>query len=191
MFPAVTVVPLGVAAMEKSAKNNVKATDAVCALLVPVTVKFKGFAEVADSPVTVRTVDDPADIEVVPKLHVTPLLQLSRIEFCRRVLGPVAEIVNCACWLPTRSTLERLLEERENTEVPVPASASPVDPFTALESTVTLPDSLPDPVGLKFTETVQLCPTFKVAGTVGKLGPQLLVSPKLALEARMLVMVTA
>lgn len=45
------MVPLGVAAMEKSEKNNVKATDAVWLLLVPVTVKFKGFAEVCDNPV--------------------------------------------------------------------------------------------------------------------------------------------
>ena len=179
MFPAVTVVPLGVAAMEKSEKNNVKATDAVWLLLVPVTVKFKGFAEVCDNPVTVRTVDEPAESEVLAKLHVTPLLQLRLIEFCRRVLGPVAEIVNSACWVPTRSTLDRLLEEREKLAVPVPVSTSPLAPLTALEVTSTLPDSIPDPVGVKFTEIVQLCPTFKVAGTVGKLGPQLLVSAKL------------
>ena len=74
-------------------------------------------------------------------------------------------------------TLDRVLDESEKTGLPVPESASAVVPFTALDWTVTAPVTFPDAEGEKFTEIVQLWPTFNVAGTVGKFGPQLLVSP--------------
>lgn len=63
-------------------------------LLVPVTVKFKGFAELAERPVTVTVLDPPAEIEEELKEQVAPLLQDRMMEFCRSVLGPEAEIVN-------------------------------------------------------------------------------------------------
>jgi hypothetical protein len=89
------------------------------------------------------------------------------------------------------TTLDRVLEESEKTELPVPDRASPVDAFTAFDATLRLALTVPEAVGVKFTETVQLWPTFNVAGTVGKLIPQLLVCPKLLERVAMLVIVTA
>ena len=62
--------------------------------------------------------------------------------------------------------------------------------FVAFDETWTLPVVLPVLVGVKLTEMVHAWPTFNDAGTVGKLVPQLLVSPKPP-PVVMLVMVTA
>ena len=53
------MVPEGVEVMEKSAKNTDKEIVEVCTLLVPVTVKFRGFAVLAERPVTVSALDCP------------------------------------------------------------------------------------------------------------------------------------
>jgi hypothetical protein len=138
----------------------------------------------------VSEVDPPAEIEDELKLHVAPLLQDSTMEFGRSVLGPRAEMVNPAVVEPIGTILDRVLEESENTGLPVPDSTRVVFPFTAFETTATLPVEFPEPVGVKLTATVQLWPTFKVAGTVGKLIPQLSVSEKGGVTV-MLVIVTA
>ena len=46
--------------------------DAVCPVLVPVTVKFKGFAVVGVRPVTVTLLDPPTPIEAGLKVQVAP-----------------------------------------------------------------------------------------------------------------------
>ena len=73
MFPASTVVPEGVAESEKSAKKTENVTVAVCPPPVPETVMFKGFAVVAERPVTVSVLDPPTVIEAGLKVHVAPL----------------------------------------------------------------------------------------------------------------------
>jgi len=189
-FPAVTVVPEGVAVREKSAKK----TDNETALLpppvlVPVTVKFRGFAVFELRLVRVRVLDPPAEIPCGLNVHVTPEPQ-DKLMAPWNVLGPEAVMVKVAFGEPMRTTLDRALEESEKRGLPVPVTLSPVAVFTAFEVTVMVPVTLPVLLGVKLTPTVQLWPTFKVAGMVGKLGPQLLVSAKPAVAA-MLVMVTA
>ena len=191
VFPDLTVVPEGVAVIEKSAKKMVNATFAVWLLAVPVTVKLKGFAEPADRPVTVAMLDPPGEIEGELNVHTTLVLHLRIMEFGLIVLGPEAVMVNCAVWVPTVSTCDRVLEDKEKTELPVPESARAVFPFTASDATFTLAVTIPDALGVKFTATEQLCPAFRVAGVVGKLIPQLLVCAKLLETTEMLVMVTA
>ena len=155
--------------------------------MVPVTVKFKGFAEVDERPETVRVLDPPAEIEAGLKVHVAPLLQDSAM-LLSNVLGPEAEMVKVAVVEPMRITLERALEESVNSGLPVPASCS-VAPFTAFDEIRTLPLILPVVVGVKLTAMVQVWPTFNDAGTVGRSVPQLLDCPKPP-AAAMLVMVT-
>ena len=191
LFPDVTVVPEGVAVNAKSAKKTVNATFAAWLLLVPVTVKLRGFAELAERPVTVTMLDPPGEIEPELKAHVTLVLHFRTMEFCLSVLGPEAVMVNCAVWVPTVSTCDRVLEEREKTEFPVPDTARFVDMFTASEATFTLALTFPVALGVKFTETEQLWSTFSVAGVMGKLIPQLLVCAKEVESIEMLVMVTA
>jgi hypothetical protein len=154
----------------------------------PVTVKFKGLAELEDRPVTVRVLDPPAGIEDGLKVHVAALLQDNPI-YPRNVLGPAAEIEKLAVVEPITNTLDRWLEERVKTGLPVPAKLIKGLWFAAFDAIVTLPLIFPELVGVKLTAMVQDWPTFKDAGTVGKFVPQLLVSPKLS-EAVMLVMVT-
>lgn len=188
MFPARTVVPEGVADSEKSAKKMEKVTAAVCPPPVPATVMFRGFAVVAERFVTVRVLEPPTGIELGLKVHDAPVLQDKAMEDTK-VLGPAAETVKVAEGVPMRRTLERALVESEKTGLPVPVSWS--DPvLTALESTLTMPVALPVDVGVKLTEMVQVWPTFNVAGTVGRLVPQLFVASN-APVAPMLVMVTA
>jgi len=189
-LPAVTVVPEGLAASEKSAKNKVRATEAEpCAPALPVTVKFMGFAEVALRPVTVSSLEAPGAMEDGLKEQVAPVLQL-RPMFPVKVLGADAEIVKLAVFVPIRMTFDRALDESEKIGLPVPVRDSPVEASTALEATAILPVTLPVEVGLKLTETVQDWPTLRVAGTVGKLMPQLLVWAK-PLPAVIFVIVTA
>lgn len=188
MFPAVTVVPEGVAASEKSAKNNVNASVADCWPLLPVIEKFNGFAVVDLRPVIVRVLDCPPDTEEGLKLHVAPLLQDSAMGD-RNVLGATTDTVNEAAWDPMSSTFDRALEESEKTGVPVPTKLSEVAPVTAFEVISTVPVVLPVEVGEKLTAMVQAWPTFNTAGVVGKF-PHVLVWPNPPPE-RMLVMVTA
>ena len=63
-------------------------------LPVPATVKLKGFAELADRPVTVTTLDSPAEIEEELKVHTTLVLHFKMMEFGLTVLGPEAVTVN-------------------------------------------------------------------------------------------------
>ena len=189
LFPAVTVAPEGIAVSEKSAKKTANETEAVCPPLVPVTVRFKGFAVVDERPVTVSVLDCPAKTEVGLKLQVAPLLQDSAM-VPRNVLGAAAEIVNVAVVEPMRVTFDRALEDSVKTGVPVPVNISDEDVVTAFDATCTLPLTLPEEVGVELTEMVQAWPTFNDAGTVGKFVPQLLVCSKPA-EVVMLVMVTA
>ena len=74
---------------------------------------------VAVRPVTVSVLDPPAEIEAGLKLHVAPLLQDNAMD-ARKVLGPEAEMVKVAVVEPMRTTLDRALEESENTGIPVP-----------------------------------------------------------------------
>ena len=158
--------------------------------MLPTTEKFKGFAEVEERPETVTWLDPPVETVGELKLQVAPPLQLKVMVLAMTVLGPKTEMVKLAVWEPIKTTLDRALEERVKTGLPVPETARPVVPLTALEVTATLPEVLPVALGVKLTATVQLWPTFNDAGTVGKLIPQLLVSAK-PCEAVMLVMVTA
>jgi hypothetical protein len=188
LFPAVTVVPEGVAANEKSAKNNVNASVADCWPLLPVIEKFNGFAEVDLRPVIVRVLDCPPEIEEGLNVQVAALLQESAMGV-RNVLGAAAETVKVAVWDPMSSTLDRALEESEKTGVPVPVKLSEVAPVTAFEVIWTVPVVLPVVVGEKLTAMVQAWPTFNTAGVVGKF-PHVLVWPNPP-EDRMLEMVTA
>jgi hypothetical protein len=130
--PAFTVEPEGVALSEKSAKKIVKEIVAVCPLLVPVTVKFRGFALLAVRPETVSALDCPAGIEAGLKAHVAALLQ-ARAMVLRNVLGAEAEIAKVAVFEPMRMILDRALEERVYTGVPVPVRLTAVVVFAALE----------------------------------------------------------
>lgn len=188
LFPALTVVPEGVAVSEKSERKTANDTVAVCPLPVPVTVTFKGFAVAEVRPVTVSRLDPPATIELGLKAHVAPLLQDNAMD-PRKVLGAEAEMVNVVVLEPMRITLDRALEESEKTGLPVPDSDSDGEPV-AFDAMETLPVTLPVVVGVKLTAMVQVWLTLNDAGTVGKLVPQLLVSAK-PFEAVMLVMVTA
>ena len=85
---------------------------AVCPLPVPVTVKFKGFAVVPVSPVTVSALDPPGGIEDGLKLHVAPPVHDRAMEPWK-VLGAEAEIVKFAVLEPMRVTTDRALEESE------------------------------------------------------------------------------
>jgi hypothetical protein len=187
-LPAVTVVPEGVAAIVKSAKKMVIETEAVCPAALPVTTRFRGFADVADSPVTESVLDCPGEMVLGLKLHVAPEEQDKVMGFVN-VLGPAAEIEKVAVVVPIRSSDDRAFVDSENSGFPVPDSSNDGE-LTALELTMTLPVMLPVVVGAKLTETVQVWPAFKVAGAVGRLVPQLLVTPNPAVPA-MLVMVTA
>lgn len=186
-MPASTVVPVGAADKEKSAKKIDNDSVALCAPLVPVTVKFNGLAVVEDKLFTVKVLDCPAGTLAGLKLHVAPLLQDNATEF-NNVLGPATETVKVELVVPMRTTLERVLAERLNSAIPVPDRLTAAV-FTAFDETSMLPVTAPVEVGAKLTVIVQACPTFSVAGTVGKFVPQLLVSGKPP-ELVMLVIVT-
>lgn len=186
LAPALTVVPEGVADSEKSDRNTASETVAVCPLPVPMTVMFKGFAVVGVRPVTVSVLDPPAVIELGLKVHVAPPLHDNAMD-PRKLLGAEAEMLNVVVLEPMRTTLDRALEEREKTGLPVPDSESDAPP-TAFDAMETLPLTLPVAAGEKLTAMVQVWLTLNEAGTVGKLVPQLLVSAKSG-EAVMLVMV--
>lgn len=188
LFPAVTVVPEGVTASEKSAKKTDNETLAVCPALVPLTVKFNGFAEFAERPVTVSVLDPPAGIDDGLKLHRAPGPQ-DRLMLLRNVLGPAAEMAKVAVVEPMRTTLDRALEESVKTGFPVPANCS-VAAFTAFDVTWTVPVTLPVDVGVKLTAMVHVWPTLSNAGAMAKLVPQVLVWAKLV-PVVMLVIVTA
>lgn len=158
-------------------------------MLVPVTVKLKGFAVLDVRPDTVTVLEPPAETELGLKVHVAPLPHDNAMAPWN-VLGAAAEMVKVAVVEPMTRTLDRALEESENTGLPVPASVSDVAVFTAFEVMVRLPVTLPVEAGVKLTAMVQDWPTFNDAATVGKSVPQLLVSPKPFVVA-MLVMVTA
>ena len=160
----------------------------VCPAEVPVTVKFKGFAVAAERLVTTATLDPPAGMEAGLNVHVAPFPHDKAMVFVNE-LGAVAEIVKVVLLVPITRIVERWLADREKTGVPVPARLTEEVPLTALEVTLTLPVRFPAVLGAKFTTTVHVPPTFREAGTVGKLVPQLLVSLKLDVAA-MLVMVT-
>jgi hypothetical protein len=153
-FPAVTVAPDGVAETEKSARKIARATVALWPAEVPVTVKFKGLAVVDERLFTVRVLDCPARIELGLKLQVAPEVQ-ERAMLLVNELGAEAVMLNVVEVVPMRTTFDRLLAERENSGVPVPVSVTPAAPFAALDRTVTLPERLPLPLGVKVTEIVQ------------------------------------
>ena len=161
----------------------------VCPALVPLTVKFVGFAEPGERFVTVSVLDPPAGIDPGVKSHLVPLLQL-RLMLVRNELGPEAEMVKVAVVEPMRTTLDRELEESVKTGLPVPANCSEVDAVTASDATRRLPVTLPVDVGVKLTAMLQDWPTFNDAAAMVKLIPQLLVSSKPD-GAVMLVIVTA
>jgi hypothetical protein len=142
-----------------------------------VTVKFKGLAVLAFNPVRVSALDPPGGIAEGLKVQEAPVLQ-PKVMAPWRVLGAAAEIVKLAVLEPIRITLDRALEESENTGLPVPASWSAALVVTALDAIATLPVTFPVLMGLKLTKMVQVWPTFRVAGTVGKLLPQVLVCAK-------------
>ncbi len=77
-------------------------------------------------------------------------------EFFKSVLGPRAVRVNCADVLPMVTTLDRELEDSVKTELPMPDKDRLVVPLTASEETLSVEVSVPDPVGVKVTEIVQL-----------------------------------
>jgi hypothetical protein len=187
LFPAVTVVPVGVEAIEKSAKKTDSETVVVCWADVPVTVRFNGFALVGERPVTLSVLDCPAAIEEGVNVQVAPLLHDRAIGLVK-VVGAAAETVKEAVEEPMMVVIDRALAESENSESPVPDRLS-ADVDTALDVIWTLPVTVPVLVGVKLTITVHACPTFKVAGTVGKFVPQLFVcaNPPAAV---MLVIVT-
>jgi hypothetical protein len=86
--------------------------DAVCPVLVPLTVKFIGLAVLEVRPVTVRLLDPPTEIEGGLKVHVAPEPQAKAMD-PRNVLGPAAAMVKVALVVPMRTTLDRWLEESE------------------------------------------------------------------------------
>ena len=188
LFPAVTVVPEGDAAREKSAKKIANATLEDCKPPVPVTVKFRGFAEFAVRPVTLRVLDPPTGTELGLKEHVTVLLQ-DKPTVPRYVLGPETEREKVALAVPMRTTLARWLEERVKTGFPVPDKLIIELEFDAFDAMPTLPVIFPELVGVKLTAMVHDWPTFNEAGTVGKLVPQVVVTPKFTV-VEMFVMVT-
>ena len=150
----------------------VSAMVALCPLAVlPVTVKLSGFAEVEVSPVTVIVLDWPTGTELWLNSHVTPPLQVSVTGFRSSVFGPCTLIWNCAALAPMVTTVDRELAARVKTELPVPLRVKFVDWFTASDATLIAPVRVPEAVGVKVADTVQLWPTLSVAGTVGCRGP--------------------
>ena len=165
-MPAATEVPRGVAESVKSAKKIERASDAVCPPLVPVIVKFRGFAELAVRPLTVRVLVWPGGTVVGLKVQVAPDPQPSAT-FPRKELGAEAATLNVAEVLPIRRTLERVLAESVNCAIPVPESVT-ATAFAALDRILRLPVRLPLPVGLKVIEMVQAWPTLRTSGVVGR-----------------------
>jgi hypothetical protein len=76
-----------------------------CCPLVPVTVKFVGFAELGVRPVTVSVLDPPGgtadgeNVQVAPLLHDNPMVP-------RNVLGAEAETAKFAVLDPIVTTLD-------------------------------------------------------------------------------------
>src|ERR1017187_2761058 len=134
-FPAVTVVPKGVAESEKSAKKIVKATVAVCWPEVPVTVRFSGLALEGVSPLTVRLLACPAVIVEGLNAQVTLLPpQLSVMPWPNDV-GAVAATLKFVEVVPIATTLDRVLAERLKAAAPFPDSDTDVVGLAALEVT--------------------------------------------------------
>jgi len=132
VFPAVTDAPEGVAESEKSARKMPRDTVAIWLPEVPVTVKFKGLAVLAERLVTVRVLDCPARIVAGLKLQLAPELHL-RLMLPVNELGAEAAMLNVVEVVPTRMTFDRLLVERVNCGLPVPESPTLVVLFAALE----------------------------------------------------------
>ena len=188
MFPATTVVPEGVAVSVKSAKKIVKEIAAVCPAEVPVAVKFRGFAEVAESPETVRVLDCPGRTDAGLNAQVAELLQDSAM-VPPTVLDAATEIVKVAVFEPMGITLDRAFDDREKDGVPVPERLTTTFDCTAVEVMLMDPLTFPVVLGVNEIEIVHACPTFRTVGVVGKF-PQVLVSAKLPPEV-ILVRVTA
>ena len=120
-FPAVTVRSAGdggVCEREKSAKKIARDTVADWPLLVPLTAKSKGFAVLADNPLTVTVLVSPGVMETGLKLHV-PVVHERSMEPWNE-LGAEAVTVNVVDFVPIRRTLDRTLAESEKTALPVP-----------------------------------------------------------------------
>jgi hypothetical protein len=156
LLPEATEVPDGVAVSVKSEKKMVNEIDDDWVLLLPVTVRFKGLAETAESPVTVTTLDPPGEIALGLKLQVTWVLQVRAMVVRRPVLGPSAVTWNWVDELPMGTMLDRALAESVKMELPVPVKGKVTGLLTAFEIMPMLALSVPEPVGVKDTEIVQL-----------------------------------
>ena len=113
---------------EKSEKNIVRATLAVCEPLVPVTVRLRGFGTpftawslVAERPLTVTVLLWPGVIEAGSNAQVTPVEQESVMALVKE-LGPEAETAKVVEVVPICITLDRVLAASVKTAVPVPLS---------------------------------------------------------------------
>ena len=106
---------------------------------MPITVKFKGFAVVAERPETVSVLDPPVEMDEGLKAHVAPDPQAKAMD-PRNVLGPEAATVKVVVVDPMTMMLDRWLEESEKIGLPVPDTETDVVALTAFEATWTLPD---------------------------------------------------
>lgn len=177
--PAVTDLRTGDAESEKSEKKIAKETLAAWELLacavptVPVTVKFKGFALVAERPRTVTVLLCPAVIDAGSKAQVAPEEQESAISLTKE-LGAEAETVKVVEVVPITTVLDRALVEREKIVFPVPVSGTPWGLPAASSLMSRVPLRVPLPVAVNVTLTVQLAPTLRTLGRF----PQVLVCAK-------------
>jgi hypothetical protein len=145
-----------VAETEKSAKKIVRATEAVWLPEVPLTVKFKGLAVVAERALTVSVLLCPATIEAGLNAQVAPDPQ-ARLMLPVNVLGAEAAMLNAVELevVPMSSTVDRVLADRAKTAMPIPESVSP-GLFIASDVIDTLPVRLPVAVGVNVTVMVQV-----------------------------------
>lgn len=146
---------------------------------------LRGLEVVALSPLTVSVLVWPAVIEAESKEQVTPAEQ-ARVMLSVNELGAEAETVKVVEAVPMVRTVDRGLEEREKTALPVPWRSTPWGLFAASSVTVRLPELAPLPVGVNVMLTLQLWPTLSTLGRV----PHVLVWAK-SPEIAMLVTVTA
>jgi hypothetical protein len=118
------------------------------------------------------------------KVQVAPEAQERTILLVKE-LGADALTVKVAVVVPTITVVDLALAESVKTGFPVPVRATLCAPVLAV--ILTVPERLPDVVGVKKTLIVQLCPTSSTLGTE----PQLLVSEKSPLTVMGAVRVTA
>jgi hypothetical protein len=171
----------GEAETEKSARTTVSGSEALCWPFVPVTVKLRGFAIVAERLLTVSTLVLPGWMEVGLNVQAAPeLIVQVRAMPLVRLLGPAAPTVNVVVVLPT-VTVDEVgpagVTEKTATPVPVKATLWVVGLALSVRPKLPVRAVAPAPVGVKTMLNTQLDPALMVTDVVGP-APQPLVWAK-------------